>query len=95
MIWGDVDGNIGYQAVGVSPIRNANWSGLVPVPGDGRYEWSGYLPIKALPSVKNPEKGFWGTANNLMAPAVASHYPHPEALHFTWATRYAACGWTN
>ena len=84
MIWGDVDGNIGYQAVGVSPIRNANWSGLVPVPGDGRYEWSGYLPIKALPSVKNPEKGFWGTANNLMAPAVASHYPHPEALHFTW-----------
>ena len=84
MIWGDVDGNIGYQAVGVSPIRNANWSGLVPVPGDGRYEWSGYLPIKALPAVKNPEKGFWGTANNLMAPAVASHYPHPEALHFTW-----------
>ena len=84
MIWGDVDGNIGYQAVGVSPIRNANWSGLVPVPGDGRYEWQGYLPIKALPAVKNPEKGFWGTANNLMAPAVASHYPHPEALHFTW-----------
>ncbi len=84
MIWGDAEGNIGYQAVGVSPIRNANWSGLVPVPGDGRYEWSGYLPIKALPSVKNPEKGFWGTANNLMAPAVQSHYPHPEALHFTW-----------
>ena len=84
MIWGDVDGNIGYQAVGVSPIRNANWSGLVPVPGDGRYEWQGYLPIKALLAVKNPEKGFWGTANNLMAPAVASHYPHPEALHFTW-----------
>ena len=84
MIWGDVDGNIGYQAVGVSPIRNAKWSGLVPVPGDGRYEWQGYLPIKALPAVKNPEKGFWGTANNLMAPAVASHYPHPEALHFTW-----------
>ncbi len=84
MIWGDVDGVIGYQAVGVSPIRNANWSGLVPVPGDGRYEWSGYLPIKALPSVKNPEKSFWGTANNLMAPAVQSEYPHPEALHFTW-----------
>ncbi len=84
MIWGDVDGNIGYQAVGISPIRNANWSGLVPVPGDGRYEWQGFLPIKALPSVENPEKGFWGTANNLMAPAVASHYPHPEALHFTW-----------
>ena len=90
MIWGDVDGNIGYQAVGISPIRSAKWSGLVPVPGDGRYEWSGYLPIKALPSVKNPEKGFWGTANNLMAPAVASHYPHPEALHFTWGDEIRA-----
>ena len=60
MIWGDVDGNIGYQAVGVSPIRNANWSGLVPVPGDGRYEWQGYLPIKALPRGQEPREGLLG-----------------------------------
>ena len=42
MVWADVDGNIGYQAVGIAPLR-PDWSGLVPVPGDGRYEWDGYL----------------------------------------------------
>ncbi len=80
MIWGDVRKNIGYHAVGISPIR-PNWSGLVPVPGDGRYEWDGYLPIQALPRVKNPEKGFWGTANNFMVP---DDYAYPEALHWEW-----------
>ena len=80
MIWGDVNKNIGYQAVGISPIR-PNWSGLVPVPGDGRYEWEGYLPINALPSVKNPEKGYWATANNYMMP---DDYPYKTALHYTW-----------
>ena len=79
-VWGDVDKNIGYQAVGISPIR-PNWSGLVPVPGDGRYEWEGYLPINALPAVKNPDKGFWATANNYMVP---DGYPYPTALHYTW-----------
>jgi penicillin amidase len=80
MIWADIDKNIGYQAVGVSPIR-PNWSGLVPVPGDGRYEWDGYLPIQALPNVLNPDKGFFATANNYMVP---DGYPYPEALHYTW-----------
>jgi len=80
MIWGDRKKNIGYQAVGISPVR-PNWSGLVPVPGDGRYEWEGFLPINALPSVKNPDKGFWATANNYMVP---DDYPYPTALHYTW-----------
>jgi len=80
MIWGDVKKNIGYHAVGISPIR-PNWSGLVPVPGDGRYEWDGYLPIQALPKVKNPEKGYWGTANNFMVP---DDFAYPEALHWEW-----------
>jgi hypothetical protein len=80
MIWGDVDKNIGYHAVGISPIRR-NWSGLVPVPGDGRYEWDGYLPVQALPRIENPEKGYWGTANNYMVP---DGYGYPEALHWDW-----------
>ncbi len=80
MIWGDVQKNIGYHAVGISPIR-ANWSGLVPVPGDGRYEWDGYLPVQALPRIKNPDKGYWGTANNYMVP---DGYGYPEALHWDW-----------
>src|SRR6185312_6001986 len=48
MVWADRAGNIGYQAVGIAPNR-PNWSGLMPVPGDGRYEWNGFLPIKELP----------------------------------------------
>jgi penicillin amidase len=86
MIWADKGGNIGYQAVGIAPLR-PNWSGLVPVPGDGRYEWDGFLPIKALPNVLNPEKGFWNTSNNNLIPP---DWPYKEALHYTWADPYRA-----
>ena len=53
MIWADKNGNIGWQSVGIAPIRR-NFSGLVPVPGDGSYEWDGYLPINEKPNIKNP-----------------------------------------
>jgi penicillin amidase len=86
MVWADRAGNIGYQAVGISP-RRPNWSGLVPVPGDGRYEWNGYLPIKLLPNVFNPEKGFWNTSNNYLIPP---GWPQQDALHYTWAEGYRA-----
>jgi len=86
MVWADKDGNIGYQAVGIAPLR-PNWSGLVPVPGDGRYEWDGYLPIKALPHVLNPEKGFFNTSNNYLVPR---EWPYKEALHYLWADPYRA-----
>jgi len=84
MIWADMNGTIGYQAVAITPIRR-NFSGLVPVPGDGRYEWDGYLPIKALPHVENPEKGFWATANNYLFPL---DYPYPDAQHHTGTDPY-------
>jgi penicillin amidase len=86
MVWADVNKNIGYQATGISPIRR-NFSGLVPVPGDGRYEWDGYLPILALPSTLNPEKGYFATANNYLVP---DGYPYPEALHYTWGDEMRA-----
>ncbi len=86
MVWAGVDGTIGYQAVGVSPIRRTH-SGLVPVPGDGRYDWDGFLPILALPNVTNPEKGFFGTANNYLVP---EGYEHWEALHYTWGDQMRA-----
>ena len=86
MVWADRDGNIGYQAVGIAPLR-PNWSGLVPVPGDGRYEWDGYLPIKALPHVLNPEKGFFNTSNNYLIPP---GWPYSDALHYIWADPYRA-----
>jgi penicillin amidase len=84
MVWADRRGTIGYQAVAVTPLR-PNWSGLVPVPGDGRYEWNGYLPIAALPHTTNPPKGFYATANNYQFPP---DYPYKEALHYTGADPY-------
>ncbi len=81
MIWADKTGTIGWQAVGITPKR-PNFSGMVPVPGDGRYEWDGYWPNSLKPSLTNPEKGFWATANQHVTPA---NYPYPEALAFTWA----------
>ena len=67
MIWADKNGNIGWQSVGIAPIRR-NFSGLVPVPGDGSYEWDGYLPIIEKPHVKNPDNGFFSTANQNLIP---------------------------
>ena len=84
MIWADKTGNIGWQAVGIAPVRK-NWSGLVPVPGDGRYEWTEYLPIKSLPNVFNPQRGFFATANENNVP---SNYGHKDAVGRNWATRY-------
>ena len=84
MIWADRKGNIGWQAVGIAPIRR-NFSGMVPVPGDGRFEWDGYLPIKAKPNEFNPARGYIETSN--------SNYTEPDyefldAIGFTWTDPY-------
>ncbi len=81
MVWADIYGNIGWQAVGIAPIRR-NWTGLVPVPGDGSYEWDGYLEIKHKPNVYNPKQGFFATANeNLVPPG----YEHRDAVGWQWS----------
>jgi len=81
MIWADRKGNIGWQAVGIVPVRKTH-SGLVPVPGDGRYEWDGFLPIKERPHLLNPAKGFFATANQNVTP---NDYTHWNAVGYTWA----------
>jgi len=84
MVWAGRDGTIGWQAVGIAPIRR-NWSGLIPVPGDGRYEWDGFLPIKAKPHVVNPPEGYFVTANNDLIPR---DYGYLDAVGFSWADPY-------
>ena len=84
MIWADVKGDIGWQAVGIAPIRK-NFSGLVPVLGNGKYEWSGYLPIVEKPNSFNPKKGFIATANQNLTP---SDYKNWDAIGFTWSDPY-------
>ncbi|HWK68574.1 MAG TPA: penicillin acylase family protein [Rhizobiaceae bacterium] len=66
-LYADVDGNIAWQAIGKAPIRR-NWNGLLPVPGDGRYEWDGFIASEDMPSSTNPERGFLATANEMNIP---------------------------
>jgi len=61
LICGDVEGNIAFQASALTPDRDG-WSGRLPVPGTGRYEWRGFRGD--LPRELNPERGFIATANN-------------------------------
>ncbi|MGZ8413479.1 MAG: penicillin acylase family protein, partial [Gemmatirosa sp.] len=80
-VWADTGGTIGWQAAGIAPVRRT-WSGLVPVPGDGRHEWDGFLPILQLPHRTNPPEGFVGSANEDNVPA---GYAHTGAVARTWA----------
>lgn len=84
MVWAGRDGTIGWQAVGIAPIRR-NWSGLIPVPGDGRYEWDGFLPITAKPHLVNPAEGYFATANNDLIPR---DYAYTDAIGFEWSDPY-------
>ena len=85
MVWVDKKGTIGWQAAGIAPLRS--WSGLLPVPGDGRFEWDGYLPITALPQETNPSRGYVATANHYLFP---NDYAYDAARHWTWADPYRA-----
>ncbi|NER09369.1 penicillin acylase family protein [Muriicola jejuensis] len=84
MVWADRDGHIGWQAVGIAPVRR-NFSGLVPVPGDGRYEWDGYLPIIEKPHEADPDRGFIATANQNVTPDT---YEHWDAIGYEWSDPY-------
>jgi penicillin amidase len=83
MVYADVDGNIGWVASGLTPIRKG-WDGLLPVPGaEGKYEWQGFLDVKDLPQAYNPPAHFIATANHNILP---SGYKH--AISFEWALPY-------
>ena len=79
MIWASRSGDIGWQATGLTPHRT-NWPGLLPVPGDGRFEWSGFIPAAEMPSLYNPAEGFVATANEDNLPA-----GYPYSVGYLWA----------
>jgi penicillin amidase len=81
-VYADTAGNIGWVAAGLTPVR-PNWDGLMPVPGDGRYEWNGFLRPEGLPHVYNPPEGFLATANEMNLPP---DFPIAERkVGFEWA----------
>ncbi len=72
LIYADTEGNIGYQAPGIIPIREG-YDGKWPIPGwDSRYQWKGTIPFTALPSVRNPDEGWIVTANQAV---IGPDYP--------------------
>lgn len=71
-VYADVSGTIAWVPAGFTPIR-AGWNGLLPVPGDGRYDWKGFLDHEQLPRVVDPESGFFATANSMNLP---KGFPH-------------------
>ena len=81
-VYADVDGNIGWKPGGRAPIR-PNWDGLLPVPGDGRFEWDGFWDMDQLPVEYNPTRGWSATANEMNLP---EDYPYRERkLGFEWS----------
>jgi penicillin amidase len=69
IVYGDVDGTIGFIAPGLVPIRR-NGEGWLPAPGwTGEYDWVGFIPYEALPSATNPPSGRFVSANNKIVPA--------------------------
>lgn len=83
VVYADVDGNIGYQAMGFVPVRAAG-DGTLPVSGaDGKHDWTGYLPFDKMPSVFNPPSGIIASANAKITPQ-----GYPYLLATQWYAPY-------
>jgi penicillin G amidase len=81
LVYADRRGNIGEHSVGLAPQRR--WTGLLPVPGAGGYEWNGFVPMAELPHSYNPPAGYIATANHKMIP---EHYAYN--VGFEWDPGY-------
>ena len=84
MVWADKYGDIGWQAVGIAPIRKTH-SGLVPVSGNGNFEWEDYIEIIEKPNLFNPDKGYIATANQNVTP---EDYDRWDVIGYDWADPY-------
>ena len=79
IVYADRDGNIGEHSTGLAPLRK-NWTGLLPIPETGGFEWSGFVLNSELPHTYNPVSGFVASANHKMIPE-----SYPYAVGFQWA----------
>lgn len=84
VVYADVDGNIGYQATGLVPIRPAGDDGTLPLDGaSGQHEWLGYIPFEQLPMSFNPPSGILATANGRVTPD-----DYPFTITRQWESPY-------
>ncbi len=79
-VYADVDGDIGWVAAALTPVRQG-WDGLLPVPGaSGKYEWQSFLPVSELPQSFNPRSHWLATANHNILPA-----GYQQQIAYEWA----------
>lgn len=84
LLYADTKGNIGWTAAGFAPARPAS-DGLLPVPAGAGGAWAGVHSATDLPSVRNPAKGWFATANEMNLPR---DYPNESRrIAFEWADR--------
>lgn len=79
-VYASPDGTIGWKPAGLVPIR-PNWDGTMPVPGDGRYEWTGFYDGDQLPADHAPEVDWFATANQMNLP---EDYPADRTITHDW-----------
>lgn len=84
LICGDIDDNIAFQLSALTPARSG-WSGRLPVPGTGAYEWKGFRGD--LPREFNPARGFVATANNNTHPP--DYKARPVMFHSTTGVEFS------
>jgi penicillin amidase len=63
----DVSGRILWTPAAKAP-RRPNWDGMLPVPGDGRYEWDGFHGRDVFPREVDPARGYVASANEMNLP---------------------------
>jgi penicillin amidase len=84
LVFGDVEGNIGYQATGRIPLRRKPERGYRAA-WDPADQWDGLIAFEQMPAAINPQRGFVVTANNRVA---SDEYPQP--LSGTWTSGHRA-----
>jgi penicillin amidase len=81
-VYADTSGTIAWVPGGLMPIRR-DWDGLLPVPGDGRYEWEGFMTRDQFPVEVNPARGFAASSNEMNLP---EGYPiDRRRIGFEWS----------
>ncbi|ASP89471.1 hypothetical protein CDO26_35325 (plasmid) [Sinorhizobium meliloti] len=86
-VYADTSNTISWRPAGAMPVRE-NRDGLLPVPGDGRFEWKGYHRSSDLPSEVNPSRSFVATANAMNLPLEWLNSNHAVAHEWPDSSRH-------
>ena len=75
VMYGDVDGNIAWWAVGKLPIRPDHVNSKLILDGTGKDDPLGYYDFSENPQAENPESGYVYSANNQSVSPTGKFHP--------------------